>query len=369
MKIVIINPILYTCENSFIKKVKSIKDTMIYNLCLEFKKMGHEVILIAAKDYEPIEEELYDIKVVFLPTVLKKIFKPNCFPLLKGLIKTINKECFKFDLIISSEVFQMSSLLVSMKYKNKTIIWHELAKHNKMMKKVPSKIWYNIIAKIFFRDTKIVARSKNAQIFIKKYCNNVSEKYIDHGVDLSEFLADKEKDNYFIVVSQLIYRKHIDGIIDVFSNFIKNGNDDYKLFIVGSGDRRKQLEALVNNKKLDNRIEFKGQLSHSEIIPLLSKAKALLINTEKDNSMLSIVESIATATPVVTTPIPYNVDYIKKFKLGVVTNKFSKEDLEEIVQKSEIYVNNCFEYREKLSNEYHVKQFIDEYREMTAKEK
>ena len=369
MKIIIINPILYTCENSYIKKVKSIKDTMIYNLCLEFKRNGHEVILIAAKDYEPIEKEQYDVEVIFLPTILKKIFKPNCFPLLKGLLKTLKKEFVNFDLIVSSEVFQMSSLLVSMKYKNKTIIWHELAKHNNLMKKIPSKIWYNIIAKMFFRNTKIVARSKNAQKFIKKYCNNVSENYIDHGVDLSEFLVDKEKANHFIVVSQLIYRKHIDGIIEAFSDFVQDRAEDYKLLIVGSGDKREELEKLVNNKKINRNVEFKGQLSHAEIVPLLSKARALLINTEKDNSMLSIVESIATATPIVTTPIPYNVDYVKKFKLGVVTDKFSKEDLEEIVQNNEVYVNNCFEYREKLSNEYHIKQFIDEYKEMISKEK
>lgn len=369
MKIVVINPILYTCENSYIKKVKSIKDTMIYNLCLEFKKNGHEVILIAAKDYEPIKKEKYDVEVIFLPIMLKKIFKPNCFPLLKGLLKTIKKECVGFDFIISSEVFSMSSLFVSIKYKKKTIIWHELAKHNNIMKKIPSKIWYNIIARIFFRNTRIVARSKNAQTFVKRYCNNVSSDYIDHGVNLQEFFVEQEKNNQFIVVSQLIERKHIDGIIRVFGEFLKAQKDDFKLIIVGTGDKEEDLKKLASDIDLINKIEFKGQLSHLEMIPLLSKSKALLINTEKDNSMLSIVEAIATATPIVTTPIPYNVDYVKKFKLGVVTNEFSKEDLKEIVKNNIVYVNNCFEYRERLSNEYHIKQFIDEYKEMISEEK
>ena len=34
MKVLILNPILFTADNNVIPKVKSIKDTMIYNMCL-----------------------------------------------------------------------------------------------------------------------------------------------------------------------------------------------------------------------------------------------------------------------------------------------------------------------------------------------
>lgn len=93
MKIIVINPILYTSENSNIKKIKSIKDTMIYNLCLEMQRQGHEPVLIAAKDYKPYENEKYNFKIVFLDTLFHRIFKPNCFPLMKGLGKVLKNEC------------------------------------------------------------------------------------------------------------------------------------------------------------------------------------------------------------------------------------------------------------------------------------
>ena len=57
MNILILNLILYTADNDLIPKVKSIKDTMIYNMCLGFKKIGVDVTLVAAKDYMPIELE------------------------------------------------------------------------------------------------------------------------------------------------------------------------------------------------------------------------------------------------------------------------------------------------------------------------
>lgn len=360
MKLVVINPILYTNETQNIKKVNSIKDTMIYNLCLEFKRDGHEPILISSKDYEPIVDKNYDFKIIFLESKFQRIFKPNCFPLLSKLGKTLKKECGEFDLIISSEVFMMSSLYVSMKYKNKTIIWHELAKHNNILKKIPSKFWYNIIARIFFRNTRIVARSKNAQDFIRNYCNNVSDIYIDHGVSLDEFEYSKQKQHQFVVVSQLIKRKHIDGIIMAFMDFLKN-SVDYKLYIIGSGDEEENLKSLVTDQYAEN-ILFLGQMSHYEIIPVLSKSMALVINTEKDNNMLSIVEAIATATPIITTDIPYNVDYIKKNHLGVVTTSVSKFDFEMILKNLDMYVDNCVKYRECVSNHYHINQFLEELR-------
>ena len=71
-----------------------------------------------------------------MDTKLQKIFKPNCFPWLKGFKKYIKKESKNYDLIISSEVFSMSSLCVSIYQRKRTIIWHELAKHNNILKKI-----------------------------------------------------------------------------------------------------------------------------------------------------------------------------------------------------------------------------------------
>ena len=46
--------------------------------------------------------------------------------------------------------------------------------------------------------------------------------------------------------------------------------------------------------------------------------------------MISIVESIAVGTPVVTTEIPLNASYIKKYKLGIAT-EWDQQDLMKII--------------------------------------
>lgn len=367
MKILIVNPILYTSEISKVRKVTTIKDTMIYNMCLAFKRNGYEPVLIAAEDYRPIDLETYDFEIVFLKTKIRKIFKPNCFPLLGGLGKFLKERVKEFDYIISSEVFSLSSLLLSCQYKEKTLIWHELAKHNNILKKIPSKIWYNIIARFCFNSTRIIPRSRNAYEFISNYCNNVSKNYIDHGVDFEKFDIKVEKinkENQFIVLSQLIERKRIDGIIRIFADFIKKVDNKYKLRIVGDGKEKDKLMNLVKELKIENEVIFEGFMLHNQMIPILASSKAMIINTIKDNNMVSIVESIATCTPIVTTLVPYNVDYIKEFNLGIAKDVLDYKDLKKIVEDNERYVENCKKYRCKISNDYHVQQFIEEYNKM-----
>ena len=103
---------------------------------------------------------------------------------------------------------------------------------------------------------------------------------------------------------------------------------------------------------------FTGKMSHSELIPVLAEAKALLVNTEKDNNMISIVESIAAGTPIVTTEVPLNSVYIREYGLGIVQNEWGADDLDQIVKNNAEYVQNCMAYREKLSTKEKAGQFI-----------
>ena len=76
--------------------------------------------------------------------------------------------------------------------------------------------------------------------------------------------------------------------------------------------------------------------------------------------MISIAESIAVGTPVVTTEVPLNAAYIKKYKLGIAA-EWDRADMMEIDKNNEFYVDNCLKYREKLSTKEKAKQFIRIY--------
>lgn len=367
-RILVINPILYTSETNQIPKVKSIKDTMIYTLCLGFVESGHEVTLIAAKDYEPTEREHYDFPVLFEKTIWHRIFMPRCFPYMPKLRNYLKKHP-EYDLIITSEMFSTWSYTAARVCPEKTIIWHELAKHNNIMHQIPSKIWYYVVARTRMQEPLVVPRSCAASDFIRKFSGNVSAEVIDHGVNMTkiqDLLKGEnvhQKCNQFVVVSQLIERKQIDKTIQAFSDFYMQGHSEYKLYLIGQGEQEKELRELVEQKQLTEAVIFCGKMNHESLLPIVAQSKALLVSTRKDNNMVSITESIAVGTPVVTTSVPFNAAYIAKEHLGIVADDWGAQALEEICNKNIIYTENCRKYRYKLSNVFCTRQFIDLYKE------
>lgn len=362
MRILIINPILYTAETDRIPRVKSIKDTMIYTMCLGFLENGHEPVLIAAADYKPESEEAYPFEIVWMDAACKKICKPRCLPYLPELGKYIKDNRNKLAGIITSEVFSLSTLTAARLMGGRTIIWHELGAHNKIFHYLPSKLWYNVIARFFLRNTRIIPRSDYAGEFIGRYCRNISETVIDHGVDIGKIKVNVRKKCHFVVVSQLIKRKRINKIIDVFAEFLRQNEETngYILDIAGKGEQEQELKHQAVMLGIGDKVLFHGYRTHEQLAPLIADAKAMLVYTEKDNNMVSIAESIAAGTPVVTTTVPFNSGYIKREKLGIADDDWDKNTLNQICERNEEYVKNCVAYREKLSAKYCSGRFIKE---------
>lgn len=358
-RILIINPILYTSETNQIPKVKSIKDTMIYTLCLGFQKMGHQVTLLAAKDYQPTTEESYDFPIVWMDTVWHKVFLPRCLPYMPKL-RSYLKRHPGYDLIIASEVFGTWSYTAARLYPDKTILWQELAKHNNILHKMPSKIWYRAVAGILMRKAMVVPRSEAAASFIRQFMPHVSDICIDHGVNMDKIppLGQIVKKKRFVVVSQLIARKQIDRTILHFEKFMRRGHSDYQLYIIGKGELEEQLRNLVRERHLESNVHFMGQMAHEKLLPFVAESEAMLISTVKDDNMVSIVESIAAGTPVVTTSVPFTSVYIKRENLGIVADHWNEKALEKISRENDIYVKNCLDYREKVSNTHCAGQFL-----------
>ena len=148
----------------------------------------------------------------------------------------------------------------------------------------------------------------------------VSDVYII-GLITSTFIkylpSSTEKDNSFVVCSQLIERKKIDGILEKFAMYLNQYNSTCWLYIIGEGELKEKLQRMAQTLGIASNAIFTGKMTHDELLPILSKSKALLVNTVKDNNMISIVEAIAVGTPIVTTDVPLNSTYIKEYQLGI----------------------------------------------------
>ena len=362
MKILILNPILYSGNNNFIPKVETIKDTMIYSMCLGFKSLGHQVTLLALECNKPTKEESYDFEIFFFKKDLNKLLNA-ALPLSFSMNRYIKENAKKFDIVISSEVFAFHSLVAARCVPEKTLIWHELALHQKKFFHIPSKIWYNVIARFFMKKALVVPRSENSKYFIRQYLTRVSDVTVEHGMDISKFKYSKVKNNQFMVIAQLVKRKNIPSIIDKFQRYLKKYDNSCKLMIAGRGELESELKLLIKSRGLQNNVSFLGFMSHEEMNEILPFSKAILIDTKQDNNMVSIPEAIVSGTPVITNSVPTNSYLIKLNHVGVVKD-WNEDDMFE-VSSNESYIDNCLKMRSELSSSHQALSLIKLFEKYT----
>lgn len=358
MKILILNPILFSGNKNKLPEVDSIKDTMIYNMCLGFKANGHDVTLLAIDDYKPQIDEVYDFEILYFKNNAKRIL-PASLPMSIKMMKYIKNHYINYDMILASEIFALHTLAAVIYSPNLTVVWQELTKHQKAMFSIPSKCWHKFILPCFFTKTKIVIpRSSDANSFISKYMSQVSLINVDHGINIEKFKPTFQKKRQFISIAQLIKRKNIDKIILKFYDFIQNPlYSDFKLLLAGRGDEEDTLRKLVKSKNLEQNVVFLGFLSHQELNNYVSQSYASLIDTINDLNMVSIPEAIASGTPVITNLVPALAQFVNEEKVGISKENWGIFDLEEIVS-NDIYRLNCINVRAKLSSEYASNQIV-----------
>ena len=343
MNVLIINCILYTSfDCDVIPKRSSISDCMICNLARAFVELGHSVTLLASADYKPTNNEKQEFNIIYFESKLASVFNPKVLPYPKGLFKYLKNNSENFDIVISSEVFSIASLISARTCPEKLLIWQELDLFQHKFFQLPAKFWHYIAVPLFMRNVKVVARSSQAKKFISQFNDNVSPEIVDHGMDGNKFYPSNETNDYFIVVSRLLPLKCIDKIIYTFAQFISNNSySHYKLKIIGYGSEYERLTQLAQNLGIEYNIEFCGFLDHNEMAEHLRHAKALLISTKHDLNMISITESITCGTPIVTTSIPLTSAIIKQREFGIVDDDWNEKTLELLIRNYKKYKTNC----------------------------
>lgn len=360
MKILVLNPILFTSTDGSLPKVETIKDTMMYGMCLGFKALGHEVTLVSYDEYRPVRHETYDFEVLFLRSNGAK-WLPNALPLSLELKRYLKAHHREYDMVLSSEVFAFHTLFAARICPEKTVVWQELTEHQNKLHQLPSKFWHHVVAKLFMQKVKVVVpRSAKAYSFIRKYMPMTTSTVVDHGINIEKFQYSAVKKQQIISSSQLIHRKNVDGIIRIFADFHKQkGYEDIQLLIAGRGEEEENLKALVSELGLDDCVRFLGFLPQAKLNEYIRKSLCFLVNTRKDLNMVSIPESIVSGTPILTNLQPASAGYIAKERLGIAKDNWGVGDLKELIDGNCEYVERCLAYRERLTNIHSAKMLTD----------
>ena len=135
--------------------------------------------------------------------------------------------------------------------------------------------------------------------------NEKNLSYIQNGVDLSEIENQKVKSTNSLrvpnerrigFIGQMIGRKNIQHILDVF-NLLAQRDDKVRLYLLGDGDKRAELESYANKLECSEKIEFLG--FRDDRIEWLHSFDLFVMSSVLEGIPRCLMEAMAMGIPVV----------------------------------------------------------------------
>lgn len=241
----------------------------------------------------------------------------------------------------------------------------ELEQHNTLLKKLTADI-----------ATDYWTCSKMAANFL--FGNQIPENrvtLIKNAIELSRYgYNPKVRQEYrnkfgitdeFVIgnVGRLVYQKNQEFLIDVFYElFYKdNFNKEFKLLLVGSGDREDEYKEIVKNRGLEDKVIFVGQ--RTDVPGLLQAMDIFCLPSRFEGLGIVLIEAQASGLPCITSDIVP--------KDAIINDNVVQVSLDKYLWKKKILEYGKKEYsrkdeRQKLAAygydiEKQIKQIEDEY--------
>ncbi|HEX5413009.1 MAG TPA: glycosyltransferase [Terriglobia bacterium] len=168
-----------------------------------------------------------------------------------------------------------------------------------------------------------VANSENVKARIERFYGRASV-VIHPPVDTRHFVIDsrqEQRDDFFLVVSQLVAYKRIDLVIDAFTRCKR------PLLIIGDGPERQKLE-----RRAGKYIHFAGSLPQRKVIEAMQRCKAFVFAGEEDFGIV-MAEAQACGTPVVALGKGGALEIVEDNLSGILFNEESVDSLMEALDR------------------------------------
>ena len=145
-------------------------------------------------------------------------------------------------------------------------------------------------------------------------------------IDLLDALAIK--DNRIVLhVGRISLVKGLDLFVDTIQTLNNKDQENWIGIIVGNGEHETTLKNYVESKGLKKNILFTGPINNTqELAKFYSLADVFLVSSHSESVPLTLLESLACGTPVVSTNVGIANDVLGR-KNGFVVNTRSADDL------------------------------------------
>lgn len=352
-------------------------DNRVKKTCHSLNKFGLKVHLLCLKSKYNQGQKQAD----FVLHPIKRIFKKN-FPYYAELnIRIFFTLLFKrLDIIWANDLDTLLGCFIVSKLRRKPIIFdsHEMFCQVAELQDNPKaqKVWL-CLEKFMLPKLKYVITVCNPikDYFKNKY--NIEAKVV-RNIPLQN--TETEVKNFPMKEKIIVWQgaTNIDRSLEDIVLAMKD--IDAKLYIMGSGDVIKDLEKIVLDNNLKNKVVLTGRLTFEQMMSYTKRASVglSLDRPTNENYRISlpnkIFEYINTATPIVCTPLPEIENIVEKYNVGCFINEPTKENisktLNSILNNNELlqtFSNNSIIAQKELSWENEQETIFDMLKQIIKK--
>ncbi len=169
----------------------------------------------------------------------------------------------------------------------------------------------------------VCATADQRKIIINKYKLIASKVVvIPDGVGEEHFIKRKKfvkRTPRILNVGRFDVIKNIPLLI----NSVSKMREDVILDLVGDGERRREIEKAIEEKKLKN-VHMHGMRAKKEIISFYKNADVFVISSHKEGLSIAVLEAMAAGLPIIGTNVPGIRDLIKDVGILVPDNNPKK---------------------------------------------
>jgi len=303
-----------------------------------------------------------------------ELLKTQLFLLFK-LITLFKRE--KIDVVRAENIILLGlpTLLASKIARVKYVVWlggNEL-KAIKHKFKIKSPFLKRIINEIFYIYGKIVLRNADLVIVLSKdllkIAQNLKAKrilYTSNFVDLQEFKPKIEKEverkeTILLYVGRLSHEKGILFLLNAFKRLIMHDNQRLKLWIVGDGELRNEVEDFIKTNNMESHVTLFGLISHNKMPKFYNQADIFILPSFTEGSPAALLEAMASGLIIIANKVGAVPEIIRDNIDGFIIDKIGdatllKEKIKKVLElnfdeKKKIR-KNARERAEQLSKDY-----------------
>ena len=235
-----------------------------------------------------------------------------------------------------------------------------------------------VLTKLSYANTQIIAVGeqvkKNLVDFYKIPKKRVNVIYnavkpFDGNIIIDNELKEAKRNGYTIVsnIGRLSEQKGMEYFIEA-AEVINKNNQKIKYYIIGSGEKEKDLKQMVQKKKLEDYIKFMG--FRADVQNIMSQSDLIVLSSLWEGLPLTPIEAFSVGKTIVATSVDGTVEIVKNKENGLLVKPRDVNELSSAIcelvenesEKKKFEENAIKTYKEKFSFEIFRENYIKFYK-------